>query len=361
MKRFVTVILSVLMLVICSYISISAHEAEPNEDELIEAEHDSIAPKYETNDSGNCRTCGGTYRYTLEYEQSGDTYHCVRHWCSKCGNDQFEGTNIEHHTMSNGECIYCGYSDGTGSCTHSSTSKEWSGCYWEEHCSRCYTPLDSGYNHGSYKYTDWEYYSSTRHMRKYACVKCGEGTNEYGDHSTEIRYSQYTDTQHSKAQYCSVCSSTVGTASYENHSIAYGSYSDYDDDTHRRQKSCSACGYSGYDYEAHSDANKDGICDGCSRAMTVNVEWNCSRNGGTIGGADGMATTAAVGTVAVPPETVPIKAGHEFSGWYTSPDGDTIYSEVLIEGETTFYAQFRLKTYTVTWNFGDGRYGTRRP
>lgn len=237
--------------------------------------------------SGYCYNCEGTYSYSVDYEQSGAKYHCVRHWCYNCDADQYQGTNLERHTMSNGVCTKCGYDDGSGSgsgggddyCSHKNTSLTWNGCKWKEYCDDCGEYLDSGYEHtertrwdgcywenycrdcgevfdygyehGSYSYGPWEYYSSTRHRRIYACNDCGEGSYEYDYHSSSTSYSQLNSTQHSVSSVCSDCGETL-TETTENHSFSYGSWSNYSDSQHRRTKACATCNYSGYDYASHS-------------------------------------------------------------------------------------------------------------
>lgn len=236
--------------------------------------------------SGYCYNCEKTYSYSVEYEESGSTYHCVRHWCYNCGEDQYQGTNYEPHTMSNGVCTKCGYDDGSGSggggsdyCSHRYTSLTWNGCrwkkycddcgeylgsgyehtertrwnacYWEKYCRDCGEVFDYGYEHGSYSYGSWEYYSSTRHRRIYACDICGEGSYEYDYHSSSTSYAQLNSTQHSVTAVCSDCGATL-TETTANHSFSYGSWSNYSDSQHRRTKTCTNCGYSDYDYSSHS-------------------------------------------------------------------------------------------------------------
>ncbi len=177
MKRFITMFLAVLTLLTVVPTKTLAEEAS----------------LYAL---GSCRTCGGMYSYTLEYEVWDETYHGVRHWCSSCGLDQYEGTNAEHHTMSNGSCTKCGYSDGSGSgggegggggeepCTHRYTSKNWSGCDWEERCDDCGELIDSGTSHGStntrWDGCDWEEY----------CENCGEVFN-YGTNHGPCTYTDW--------------------------------------------------------------------------------------------------------------------------------------------------------------------------
>ena len=255
-----------------------------------------------------CPNCDESCTYDIEYEQWTDNYHTIRGWCSECGEDIYQGTNAGVHKMRGGECTLCGYSE---ICYHDYTDIDWYGCEWEEYCEDCgeildygiehgstytewdgcewyeycrdcdelmdygddhgyytYTEwdgcewyeycdgcdelVDNGTDHGSYSYGAWEYYNSSRHYRLYACEDCGEGSYEYGYHSTTSEYSQYSSTQHKVGSYCSTCSSFIGSTSYENHDFSYGSWSNYSGSQHRRSVYCYDCGYSGYEYAGHS-------------------------------------------------------------------------------------------------------------
>lgn len=240
--------------------------------------------------SGYCNNCKGTHSYTVDYEPWTDYDHCVRHWCSNCGLDQCGGVNGESHTMRNGTCTKCGYSDGTGggsgggggyTCYHYSTYTSWSGCNWYEYCRDCGAYLDSGTSHGStyttwsgcdwyeycrdcgklmdsgtshssFTYGAWEYYSSTQHRRYGRCSACGEGSYSYARHSTTTKYTSYSATQHQRGSYCSTCGSYVGTTTKSNHTFTYGTWTNYNGTQHRRTKSCATCGYSEYEYANHS-------------------------------------------------------------------------------------------------------------
>ena len=208
--------------------------------------------------TGTCATCGKTCSYTLAYEQWTSSVHCVRHWCSNCGDDQCGGVLGESHTFSNGTCTKCGYSNGSGggsggsTCYHTSTYTTWSGCNWYEYCYSCGALVDYGTSHGTYVYGNWEYYSSTQHRRTKTCSNCGESSYSYGSHSTSTKYTQYSSTQHTVGSYCATCGSYVGSTSYESHNFTYGAWSNYSSTQHRRTKTCSDCGYSTYEYASHT-------------------------------------------------------------------------------------------------------------
>ena len=154
--------------------------------------------------------------------------------------------------------------------------------------------------------------------------------------------------------YCPTCGGTLGT-SRESHSYTYGSWSSYSSSQHRRTKTCSDCGYSTYDYGSHSDGNGDGRCDTCSYSMSVTVTWNASANGGTVNGGGSVTTSVTSGSTAAAPGYTPVKAGHRFQGWYTSASGGSLYNTVTVTSARTFYAQFTVNQYTITWDLGNGQ------
>ena len=252
-KRFFSMILMCMMVCTVFPLAVSAAEVE-------------------------CLNCYEMSTFTTDYEQWGETYHTIRGWCDNCGEDIYQGTNAGTHKMSGGECTLCGYSE---VCYHDYTATDWNGCEWEEYCEDCgevldsgiehgstYTEwdgcewyeycdgcdelVDSGTSHGSYSYGDWEYYNSSRHYRLYSCDDCGEGSYDYGYHSTTSEYSQYSSSQHKVGSYCSTCSSYIGSTTYESHDFSYGSWSNYSGSQHRRSVYCSDCGYSDYEYVSHS-------------------------------------------------------------------------------------------------------------
>ena len=247
---------------------------------------------------------------------------------------------------------------GTTTCYHTRTYNEWSGCTYYTYCYYCDEFLDSGVEHGTYTYGDWNYYSSSQHRRLYACSDCGEGDYQYASHSTTKKYANYSDTQHSVTSYCASCSSNIGSTTYATHTYTYGSWSSYSSSQHRRTKGCTLCDLSAYDYGNHADSNSDGKCDTCSYAMTFVVTWNASSNGGTVNGANTITTTVANGATATAPFHTPVRTGHTFKGWYTTSTGGALYNTVKVTAARTFYAQFTASSYTITFDPGEGSTGT---
>ena len=290
-------------------------------------------------------TCTGPCSYGItNYRYESPETHTYSIYCTGCG----VGGGVvlaEEHTFRNGTCIYCGYTD---ICYHTSTYTTWNGCNWYTHCSNCGTFISSGVSHGATAYGSWQNYSTSQHRRYNYCVNCGQGEYEYGWHNTQTQYEQYSSSQHRITSYCSVCSSDIGSASYENHDFSYGSWQNYSDSRHRRTRTCRDCGYSSYDYADHADTNGDGLCDGCSKELTVYVDVTLDACGGVL---DEDEVTVIFGdTYGELPE--PTREGYEFDGWYTAETGGELVeagTEVSDKAAHTLYAHWTLtKVFSVT-------------
>ena len=311
---------------------------------------------------GDCYCSSCTWRY--EYDQRDEDYHWEYAQCNNCSANEYAYGSKRAHTFSGNTCTVCGYTKsssgggssggGTTTCYHTRTYLEWSDCDWYEFCYYCDEFLDYGTTHGTYIYGSWSYYSTSQHRRTYTCLDCGEGSYEYGSHSTTNKYASYSASQHSVTKYCSTCASNVGSATYTSHSLSYGSWSSYSATQHRRTVSCATCGYSTYGYGDHADSNSDGSCDTCGYTMSVTVTWNAGNNGGTVNGSSSITTSVTVGATATAPSYTPVKTGYSFNGWYTASKGGSLYSSVKVSAATTFYAQFSAKTYVITWDLGNG-------
>ena len=202
---------------------------------------------------GGCTCTSCTWYYS--YDQVNSSVHSKTINCTGC-NVIFWYSNDAHSYNNSGYCTLCGYYnsayDYSSVCYHTSTRTTWSGCDWYEYCRSCGELVDSGTSHGTYVYGAWAYYNATRHRRLYSCSDCGEGSYQYGNHSTVTQYTQYNETQHAVQSYCATCSSFVGTATYANHSFTYGEWEKHSASLHKRLKTCSQCGYSEYEYVAHT-------------------------------------------------------------------------------------------------------------
>ena len=300
-------------------------------------------------------TCSGYCSYAYyNYRPNDEDTHFYGVYCTGCGIGG--GVVLEgSHTFSGNTCTLCGYTKSGGGggwepdyCYHDWTYREWDGCYWYEFCEDCGDLVDMGVSHGVTVYDDWEYYNRSEHRRYAYCRDCGEGEYEYDWHDTREEYEQYTSTQHRITSYCSVCSSDIGSASYENHDFSYGSWQNYSDSRHRRTRTCRDCGYSSYDYADHADTNGDGLCDGCSKELTVYVDVTLDACGGVL--AEDEVTVIFGGAYGELPE--PTREGYEFDGWYTEKDGGELVeagTEVSDKGAHTLYAHWTLvKVFSVT-------------
>ncbi len=303
----------------------------------------------------NCTSC--TYYY--EYDQYDEYYHWKYAVCTNCSANEYPyGGRWEHTFNSRGVCTICGYEESYAGCDHSRSYYEWEGCTYYEYCYYCDEYLGYGIQHGSYYYGDWVYYSSSQHRRTEICSDCGETSYDYGVHSTTTQYTNYSDTQHAVSKYCSACESTIGSTSYANHSYSYGTWTSYSSSQHRRTVGCLYCDLSTYEYGSHTDNNGDGKCDTCSYGMSISVTWNAGTNGGTVNGATSVTTSVATGATATAPNYTPIKTGHTFKGWYTASTGGSLYNTVTVSAARTFYAQFTLASYTITFDPGEGELET---
>ena len=219
----------------------------------------------ETRAVGTCTECHETCSYTVDYEYWDSSEHTIRHWCSNCGKDQFGGVMWESHSFRNGICTKCGYNT---NCSHPSTSRTTSGCYWYERCTVCGTILAQGEDHW-FVAGDYEYVSDTQHRVKETCSRCGKTQYSYMSHDDWERIEQYSETQHRIYYWCDLCNHEVGDDELENHSFTNSAWVDYSDVEHRRQRTCSVCGYIKYQTDDHYDSNNDGYCDACGHQMFV--------------------------------------------------------------------------------------------
>ncbi len=282
-----------------------------------------------------------------EWQAYGSDLHWYVARCSGCGQIEFNWSSQAPHSFdSNGVCTVCGYVY-VEPCYHYSTYTEWNGCNWYEYCDDCGALVDSGTSH-SYSYGSWTYYNSSQHSRTATCTRCGSTTTSYGSHSTTTRYNTYSSTQHKVQKYCSTCSSYIGSATYESHSFAYGDWQDYSETQHRRTKTCSDCGYSVYEYANHADTNGDGLCDGCSKELTVYVDVKLDACGGVL--TEDEVTVIFGDAYGELPE--PTREGYIFDGWFTAETGGELVernTEVGSKTAHTLYAHWtQIKIFSVT-------------
>lgn len=131
-------------------------------------------------------------------------------------------------------------------------------------CSDCgYTETEKTLHNTSS--TSWTSDSSTQHKRTVSCSVCGYSRTDKQDHSfTYSNYSSVDDTNHTVKRTCSVCGYTDTIS--QSHSLTYGDWQEYTQSGqnqldsnapdsikyHVRTKTCSKCGYVGYEYEEHN-------------------------------------------------------------------------------------------------------------
>ncbi len=288
--------------------------------------------------SWTCPDCG-SHTWVLDYEQDATcTRNGYREYSCDCG-------------QSKRETIYAtGHSYSYGSWEEYSSSQH----RREAYCRNC---GDSDYEYASHSmsYGSWSNSSSSQHSRTASCRTCGYSTTDYGNHSyTTGSWSKYSDTQHRRSKTCSGCGAS--TYDYANHSYSYGSWIRADDTQHKRTKTCSVCKASSEEYADHMDSNGDGKCDDCGATVSLTVTWDAGSNGGTIDGKAAYSETVQPNSKPTIPASLPVKKGHSFKGWYTAKTGGKLYSTVTsITASTTFYAQFEVNQYVVTWDLGTGK------
>ena len=288
--------------------------------------------------SWTCPDCG-SHTWLLDYENDATcTRNGYREYSCDCG-------------QSKRETIYAtGHSYSYGSWEEYSSSQH----RREAYCRNC---GDSDYEYASHSmsYGSWSNSSSSQHSRTASCRTCGYSTTDYGNHSyTTGSWSKYSDTQHRRSKTCSGCGAS--TYDYANHSYSYGSWIRADDTQHKRTKTCSVCKASSEEYADHMDSNGDGKCDDCGATVSLTVTWDAGSNGGTIDGKATYNETVQPNSKPTIPASLPVKKGHSFKGWYTAKTGGKLYSTVTsITASTTFYAQFEVNQYVVTWDLGTGK------
>lgn len=222
------------------------------------------------------------------------------------------------------------------SCNHPSSKKVWdTGCDWRTVCDNCGATLSSGTLHGPYTYGDWVYYSGSRHSRYKTCIHGDYTTTEYASHNTSAQYEQYSSSQHAKYSYCSGCSSSIGSKSYESHTFTSSTVNG------QVVSTCSLCGYTK------------------TSAQTYTVSYN--PNGGYNAPAS---QTKVHGVTLTLSSSVPYRFNYEFVGWATNSNSSvaSYYAggSYTDNASVTLYAVWRYKpaTYTVTF---DANGGTNAP
>ncbi len=174
------------------------------------------------------------------------------------------------------------------------------------------------------------------------------GTRHTTTRTTAYSYGSWTnssDTQHRRTKTCNTCGYCYLRIRQSQLHLQH--WTNYSDAQHRRTKSCS-CGYSTYEYADHADTNGDGMCDGCSKELTIYVDVTLDACGGVL--ADDEVTVVFGDTYGELPE--PTREGYTFDGWYTEKDGGELVeagTEVSDKSDHTLYAHWTLtKVFSVT-------------
>ena len=222
------------------------------------------------------------------------------------------------------------------SCNHPSSKKVWdTGCDWRTVCDNCGATLSSGTLHGPYTYGDWVYYSGSQHSRYKTCIHGDYTTTEYASHNTSAQYEQYSSSQHAKYSYCSGCSSSIGSKSYESHTFTSSTVNG------QVVSICNLCGYTK------------------TTAQTYTVSYNAN------GGSNAPASQTKVhGVTLTLSSSVPYRFNYEFVGWSTNSNSSvaSYYAggSYTDNASVTLYAVWRYKPVTYTVAF-DANGGTNAP
>ena len=218
------------------------------------------------------------------------------------------------------------------SCNHASTKTVWdTGCKWRKVCNNCGVTVSSGTTHGPYTYGDWVYYSGSQHRRTQTCNHGDYSGYEYASHSGSTMCEKYSATQHKKYSYCSDCSSSYGTISYEDHTFSTFSSNG------QTVSTCSQCGYTK------------------TTAQTYTVSYNAN------GGSNAPASQTKVhGVTLTLSSTVPYRFNYEFLGWSASSSATTATyaagGSYTGNASVTLFAVWKYKpaTYTVGYDANGG-------
>lgn len=218
------------------------------------------------------------------------------------------------------------------SCNHASTKTVWdTGCKWRKVCNNCGVTVSSGTTHGPYTYGDWVFYCGSQHRRTKTCNHGDYSGYEYASHNGSTMCEKYSATQHKKYSYCSDCSSSYGTVSYEDHTFSTFSSNG------QTVSTCSQCGYTK------------------TTAQTYTVSYNAN------GGSNAPASQTKVhGVTLTLSSSVPYRFNYEFVGWSTSSSATVATynagGSYTGNASVTLYAVWTYKpaTYTVSYDANGG-------
>ena len=359
------------------------------------------------NSSYYCVSCGN--RLSLDFDEQTSWGH-QRGWaCTNSACDYYiNGTggvsqnqrlqytiNGPHKYDGSGTC-FCGYYDSSqASCSHSSyhysyTQYNASSHYCIQTCTSCGEQLntwtESHSLSGSYSYLNASYHTYNSY-----CSKCGYSSSSgQQPHTWSSSYSLYNNQQHRVDQVCTGCGHSTTT---------YAAHTDSNGDGR-----CDSCGYSMSVTVTWNASANGGTVNGQSSVTTsvtsgsvatapnytptktgyIFKGWYTAASGGSLyssvsvtsartfyaqftpatytitwnlGDGRTETTSQAYGEKLTLPST-PTRAGFTFTGWYTSSTGGTQVTSSTIyqnQGPTTYYARWSAKSYTITWDLGDGK------
>ena len=328
---------------------------------------------------GECTICGyydssqascSHDRSTYEYEYDTATYHYCIEYCRDCGEEL--DSYRERHSLEE-DCTYYNSSYHT----------------YESYCPDCDTVIDSQREAHNWSY-DYSPYNSSQHRVDKICYDCGYDTSSYESHNWgTATYTPSGSSQHLVTRTCRGCGEE---------STSYAAHIDSNGDGR-----CDSCGYSMSVTVTWNASANGGTVNGQSSVTTsvtsgsvakapsytptktgyIFKGWYTASTGGSLYSSvsvtsartfyaqftpatytitwnlgDGKTTTTSqtYGAALILPAT-PTRAGYTFGGWFTSSTGGsqvTSSTTYTTAGSTTYYARWTAKSYSITWDLGDG-------
>ena len=219
--------------------------------------------KYNASQHTTTYTCS---RGQITTSAAGTTGYCLSQ--TLCGENAELDTSVMRSLMETYDTVGCGKTKQVLE-LHTWSYTDWAkkdGTYHSRTgtCSKCGETKTENAIH-SYNTSSWTSTGSAKHKRTLTCTVCGYSYEETANHSWT--YSDYTSvdgTKHSVKRTCSVCGYTDTIE--QNHNLTYSDWISYaqfeqnrlDPDApesmeyHVRTKTCSDCGYIGYEYAEHN-------------------------------------------------------------------------------------------------------------
>ena len=297
--------------------------------------------------SSYCSKCGYSsssgqqpHTWSSSYSQYNDQQHRVDQVCTGCGHS---ATTYAAHTDSNGDgrCDSCGYSmsvtvtwnaSANGGTVNGQSSVTTSVTSGSVATVPSYTPVKTGYT-----FKGW--YTASTGGSLYSSVSVTSARTFYA----QFTPATYTITWNLGDGKTTTTSQTYGTALTLPATPTRAGY------TFAGWYTSSTGGTQVTSSTTYTTAG----------ATTYYARWTGDAYTITWDMGDGKTeTTSQVYGTNLTLPTAPTKVGHTFMGWYTEKTGGTQVTDNTIyqtQGPSTYYAQWEARSYTITWDLGDGK------